>query len=310
MKIGIIGLGTVGSAIATAVHGTGLIHEMVLIDIDQARAFAAAEDLGHAAIFGFDINIHSGPCRDLKGAEIVIIAAGQNQKPGQTRTDLLNNNAAVIRDVVPQIMKNADANRVKIIIVSNPLDVLVMMAVDLSGLPASRVIGTGTMLDSARFRSLLSRQLSVSPASVNAYVVGEHGDSSVLNWSAATIGNIPLADFCRQAKITMTAATMKTTERRVKNAAYEIIKGRGATWDGIGAAVSDLIRSIINDEKRILTVSGIDTKILRRPVALSLPRVVGNAGIVRTLLPRANFAELRALTNSAKIIRKNFDGIK
>ena len=310
MKIGIIGLGTVGSAIATAVHGTGLVHEMVLIDIDQMRSFAAAEDLGHAAVFGFDVNIRSGTYRDLKGSEIVLIAAGQNQKPGQTRTDLLNNNAAVIRDVVPQIMQNVDADKIKIVIVSNPLDVLVMDAVALSGLPSSRVIGTGTMLDSARFRSLLSRQLSVSPASVNAYVLGEHGDSSVLNWSAATIGNIPLADFCKQTKNTMTSATQKTTERRVKNAAYEIIRGRGATWDGIGAAAADLMRAIINDERRILTVSAMDAKVARKSVAMSLPRVVGIDGILQTLLPTMNVAEARELIASATLIRKNFDSIK
>ncbi|MDR1206901.1 MAG: NAD(P)-binding domain-containing protein [Rickettsiales bacterium] len=301
MKIGIVGLGSVGGAVATAAYNTGLIHEMVLIDRNPLRARAAAEDLGHAAAFGFDINIHSGGYRDLKGAEIVIIAAGQNQKIGESRTDLLKSNAAVIRDIVPQIMKNADADNIKLIVVTNPLDVMVMQTLEISGLSAGRVIGTGTMLDSARLRALLSKQLSVSPASINAYVLGEHGDSSVLNWSAATIGNLPLQDFCRQTKIAMTAAVKKTTEHRVRNAANEIIKGRGATWDGIGAAAADLVRAIANDEKRILTVSKME-----KDVAMSLPRIVGADGVTATLMPRLDANESAALKNSAAIIRKNF----
>jgi L-lactate dehydrogenase len=304
MKIGIIGLGSVGGAVATAVYNTGLIHEMVLIDRDPMRAIASAEDLGHAAAFGFDINIYSGGYRDLKGAEIIVIAAGRNQRPGESRTDLLKSNADVIRDIVPQVMKNVDTDNIKIIIVTNPLDVMVMLAAAISGLPAGRVIGTGTMLDSARFRVLLSKQLSVSPASINAYVLGEHGDSSVLNWSAAAVGNLPLQDFCKQTKITMTAATKKTTEHRVKNAAYEIIKGRGATWDGIGAAAADLVRAIANDERRILTVSKTE-----KDVAMSLPRIIGAKGAIATLMPKMDAAETAALKASAAIIRKNFDAI-
>ncbi|MCL2538203.1 MAG: L-lactate dehydrogenase [Alphaproteobacteria bacterium] len=302
MKLGIIGLGTVGSAVATAVHNTGLVREMVLFDRDMTRARAAAEDLGHAATFGFDINIREGGYRDLRGAEIVIITAGTNQKPGETRTDLLQSNAEVMRDVIPQIMRNVDADKVKLIIVTNPLDVMVMQAVEVSGLPAARVIGTGTMLDSARLRALLSRNLSVSPASINAYVLGEHGDSAFVNWSAATIGNISLDDFCKQMNIAMTDATRKTIEHRVRNAAYEIIRGRRATWDGIGAATADLVRAIANDERRILTVSVVD-----KGVAISLPRIVGADGVTATLMPKLDSAESRAMKTSATIIRNNFE---
>ena len=309
MKLGIIGLGAVGSAIATAVHNTGIAREMILFDHDQIRAFAAAEDLGAAASFGFDVNIRAGGYRDMKGAEIIIISAGANQKPGETRTDLLHKNADVIRDIVPQIMKIASKD-IKLIIVTNPLDVMVQLATEISGLPASRVIGTGTMLDSARFRALLSRHLFVSPASINAYVLGEHGDSSVLNWSATTIGNIPLDSFCKQTKITMTAATRKTIEHRVRNAAYEIIKGRGATWDGIAASVVDLVRAIANDERRILTVSLVANKILKTPVATSLPCIVGDDGIITALTPHTDGGESRALARSTIIIRNNFDQLK
>ncbi len=309
MKVAIIGIGTVGSAVATAVHNTGLVHEMVLFDRDGIRARAAAEDLGHAGVFSFDVNIKAvSNYRDIRGSEIVIIAAGANQKPGETRTDLLQKNAAVIRDIIPNVMKNIDAKNVKIIVVTNPLDPMVMLATELSGLAPSRVIGTGTMLDSARLKVILARQLSVSTQSVNAYVLGEHGDASVVNWSAATIGNIPLDDFCKQVKHPMTATARRTIEHRVRNAAYEIIQGRGATWDGIGAVVADLVRCIINNEKRILTLS-ITDGVGKKSVAMSLPRIVGASGVLASLGPNSSAAESKDMARSAKIIRGNFDAI-
>ncbi len=309
MKIAIIGVGTVGSAVATAVKNTGFVHEIVLYDRDAVRATAAADDLGHAASFGFDVKITAvSNYRGIRGSDIVIIAAGANQKPGETRMDLLNKNTAVISDIIPRVMSNVDAKHVKIIILTNPLDVMVMLAQKLSRLPATRVIGTGTMLDSARLRTILSRQLGVSTQSINAYVLGEHGDSSVVNWSSVTIGAIGLDDFCRQTKISLPMTTRNTIAHRVHNAAYEIIRGRGATWDGIGAAAADLLRCIINDEHRILTVSmvsGTGTDM----VAMSLPRIVGANGITATLRPKMSAAESAALRRSGKIIRKNYDAI-
>lgn len=307
MKIAIIGVGSVGAAIATAIKNTGLVREIVLYDRDNVRSRAAAEDLGHAAVFACDVKITAvNNYRGIRGSEIVIIAAGANQKPGQTRTDLLAANAAVISDIVPRVMANVDAKNVKIIIVTNPLDVMVMLARDISGLPATRVIGTGTMLDSARLRTILSRQLSVSPISINAYVLGEHGDTSMIAWSTVSIGAVRLDDFCRQTKITMPQTTRNTIEHRVHNAAYEIIRGRGATWDGIAAAASDLVRCIINDEHRILTVSSTDG-VGRGAVAMSLPRVCGINGIVASIVPKMLPGETAALRKSAKVIRTNYD---
>lgn len=309
MKISIIGLGSVGSAVATAISNTGLAHEMVLFDRDGVRARAAAEDLGHAAAFSYDIKITAvNNYRAIRGSDIVVIAAGANQKPGQTRTDLLRANTAVINDIVPRVMANVDAKNVKLIIVTNPLDVMVMVAQRLSKLPASRVIGTGTMLDSARLRTILSRQLSVSTRAVNAYVLGEHGDSSMITWSSACIGGIDLNSFCRQTKLSLPASTRKTIEHRVRNAAYEIIMGRGATWDGIAGAVADLVRCIANDERRILTVSTVDG-VGNKALAMSLPRVVGGCGVVATLMPKMDAAESAALRRSGRIIRKNYDSI-
>ncbi len=309
MKIAIIGIGSVGSAVATAVKNTGLVHEIVLIDRDGVRARAAAEDLGHAATFGFDVKITAAPnYRAVRGSDIVIIAAGANQRPGETRTDLLNKNAAVISDIVPRVMANVDPKRVKIIVVTNPLDVMVMLTVRLAKISPNRVIGTGTMLDSARLRTILSRQLGVSPQSINSYVLGEHGDSSIVDWSSLTIGAIALDDFCRQMKISMPQTTRRTIEHRVHNAAYEIIRGRGATWDGIGAAVADLLRCIINDEHRILTVS-MSVGPQSTMIAYSLPRIVGGDGVVATINPKLSSAESAALRRSAKIIRKNYDSL-
>ena len=305
MKVAIIGVGSVGSAVATAVKNTGLVHEIVLFDRDGVRARAAAEDLGHAASFGFDVKITAANnYRTIRGSDIVIIAAGANQKPGQTRTDLLQNNANVIRDIIPRVMANVDPKRVILIIVTNPLDVMVMLAQKLSGLPPARVIGTGTMLDSARLRTILARGLAVSPQSIHSYVLGEHGDSNVIDWSGITIGGLSIEDFCRQAKIPLSAATRNAIENHVRNAAYEIIRGRGATWDGIGAAVADLLKCIVNDEHRILTVSivaGTGANVL----AMYLPRVVGANGVVATLNPKMSPAESAALRRSGKIIQKN-----
>ena len=309
MKVSIIGVGSVGSAVATAVKNTGLVHEIVLFDRDGVRAHAAAEDLGHAAAFGFDVKISAvNNYRGIRGSDIVIIAAGANQRPGETRTDLLQDNTAVIRDIVPRVMANVDPKRVILILVTNPLDVMVMLAQSLSKLPPSRVIGTGTMLDTARLRTILARGLDVSPQSIHSYVLGEHGDSSVIDWSSVTVGGLSLDDFCRQTKIPMSTATREAIEHNVHNAAYEIIRGRGATWDGIGAAVADLLKCIINDEHRILTVS-IVSGTGAQTVAMSLPRVVGASGVIATLNPKMSPAESTALRRSVKIIQKNFSRI-
>lgn len=303
MKVAIIGVGTVGSAIATAVHNTGLVQEIALYDCDTIRAVAAAEDLGHASVFNFDVLIEAiSDYRKIRGSDIVIISAGANQKIGQNRMDLLESNAAVINNIIPQVMKNVDPKKVILIIVTNPLDIMVMLATQLSGLPSSRVIGTGTMLDSARFKSILSRHLGVSAHSINSYVVGEHGDSSVLNWSSVTVGNLPLDDFSEQTDLIISPSTRKTVEYRVHNAAYEIIKGRGATWDGIGAATADLLRCIANDEKRIMTVS-ISEQIDKEIVAVSMPRIIGKTGVISTLVPRMNQDEIKLLKKSVDIIK-------
>ncbi len=307
MKVAIIGLGCVGSAVATAVKNTGFVNEMVLFDRDALRSRAAAEDLGHAATFGFDVKINAvSNYRGIKGCEVVIIAAGANQISGETRRDLVHKNAAVIKDIIPRVMQYVDAKTVKIIVVTNPLDVMVMLAQKLSKISANRVIGTGTMLDTARLRVVLSNQLSVSSSSINANVLGEHGDSSVVDWASVNISGLPLDAFCRQTKKTLSAATRATISHRVHTAAYDIIQGRGATWDGIGAAVVDLLRCIVHNENRVLTVSAVVGR-GKDALAMSLPRTVGRAGVVETLLPQMTAPDRAALRKSGKIIRENYD---
>ena len=307
MKISIIGLGSVGSAVATAVSKTGLVREMVLFDIDKERARAAADDLGHASAFGFDINITAvNSYARMKDSEIVIIAAGANQKVGQSRNDLLNANTGVIKDIINKLIPVIDKKKTKIIIATNPLDVMVMLVKQVSKLPSENIIGTGTMLDSARFKIILSRILNVSAHSIESYVLGEHGDTSVLNWSSVTVGNLLLEDFCRQIKKPITVKDKNKIDENVKMAAYEIIKGRGATWDGIGAAVSELVRVIVNDERKILTVSSPD----KTGFAMSRPCIVGANGIIAILNSSVDKTEKTALIKSANIIKKNFKTIK
>ncbi|MDR0449599.1 MAG: L-lactate dehydrogenase [Rickettsiales bacterium] len=302
MKIGIVGSGSVGGAIARDLMNTNLVSEIVLFDIEQVKAQAVAEDLTHASVFGGDILIRSGQYANFKGCDIVVITAGAKQKPGESRTELVERNAINMLDIVPKIMAVSDEKKIIIIPVTNPLDVMTQIVQQISSLPPHRVIGTGTILDSARFRALLSKFAGVSHRSIHAFVLGEHGDSEVLNWSGATIGSIPIADFCEQARIPLTDAVKKTIEYKTTNAAYSIIAGRNATWDGIGAAAAELVSCIITDAKKILPVSITTKGFLDAPVALSLPRIVGRSGVVETIYPKMSASESKALRQSAKKI--------
>jgi L-lactate dehydrogenase len=293
MKIGIIGVGSVGGAIASRIVAIEAAREIVLIDKDKARVRAAASDLSHAAAFGTGMKIYAGNYQNLKNADIVIISAGENQKIGQSRTDLAGKNAAVMADIVPKIMAITD--KITLIVVSNPLDSMVMVARKISNLPDARVIGTGTMLDSARLRGELSHYLGVSPQSIDAHVLGEHGDSSVINWDLISIDGVSLADFTTQTKISLTAKIKSEIERNVRGAAMEIITGRGATWDGIAAATGDLVKCIANDERRVLPVS-----IFRNKTAYSLPCIVGRNGVIASFPQRGLSASIRAIQKTYK----------
>ncbi|MDR0319586.1 MAG: NAD(P)-binding domain-containing protein [Rickettsiales bacterium] len=310
MKIGIVGAGSVGGAIARDLMNTGLVSQIVLFDLEPEKSQAVAEDLTHASVFGGDITIQAGQYGNFKGADIVIITAGAKQKPGESRTELVERNARNMLDIVPKLMAVVDPNKVILVPVTNPLDVMTQIITQISGLPATRVIGTGTLLDSARFRSLLSKLTGVSHKSIHSFVVGEHGDSEVLNWSGATVGSVPLEDFCIQAKIPLTPAVMDTITHKTVNAAYSIIRGRNATWDGIGAAAAELVGAIITDAKKLLPTSILTAGFLEEPVAFSLPRIIGRDGVIETIYPKMNSFEAKQLRHSAKKILELYNEVR
>ncbi len=301
MKVGVVGTGMVGSAAANALVLAGSASEVVLVDKDEKRAVAEAEDILHATPFSHIVDVRPGSYDDLAGADIVIIAAGVSQKPGETRLQLLDRNTEVFAEVIPQSLEAArDAI---LLIATNPVDVMTMVATRLSGLPSSRVIGSGTILDTARFRALLGHHLGVSPKSVHGYVLGEHGDSEVLCWSLADVGSVTVEEYARQIGRPLDEAAKARIDERTRRAAYTIIEGKGATWYGIAGGLVRICRAIGRNEHSVLTVSMLGDEIEGvGPVALSLPRVIGRAGISGTIWPTLTREENAALTRSAEVI--------
>lgn len=302
MKVGIVGAGMVGSAAAYALALLGTASRVVLVDLDEKLARAQAEDIAHAVPFASSTIVTSGGYDALGGADVVILAAGVGQKPGETRLELLSRNAEVFRAVVGEVL--AVAPDAILLVASNPVDIMTDVTTRLSGLDPARVIGSGTILDTARFRSLVSSHLGIAPQSVHAYVLGEHGDSEVLAWSAARAGSVPLRTFAAQVGAPLTDADMARIDNGVRNAAYTIIEGKGATWYGIGAGLARIVRAILRDEQSVLSVSIVTGEVEGiRDVALSVPRVVGRAGVTADLFPDLDAGEHEALERSARLLR-------
>lgn len=309
MKVGIVGTGMVGSTGAYSLVMAHAASEIVLVDMDADRAHAEAEDIGHAVPFAGSAVVRSGTYAELANADVVIIAAGVAQRSGETRLRLLERNAAVFAEVIGQVL--AVAPDTILLIASNPVDIMTEVAVRLSGLPPSRVIGSGTILDTARFRWLLAEHFEISAQSIHAYVIGEHGDSEVLCWSSAMAGSVSVASLAAQIRNPLTGTVKAGIDDGVRRAAYRIINGKGATWFGIGAGLARIVRAIGTDERRLLTVSSITDSIDGvRPVALSLPRIVGRAGIVDTLMPDLDESEQAALFDSASILATAADELR
>jgi len=309
MKVGIVGAGAVGSTAAYALVLQGTASDIVLVDLNTKLAEAQAQDIQHATPFAWSSRVRAGGYADLAGSQVVVLAAGAAQRPGDSRLDLLERNAAVFRQIVPAVLDNApDA---VLLVASNPVDVVTDIVARLSGLPAGRVFGSGTILDSARFRALLAEHLGISPTSVHAYVLGEHGDSEVLWWSGATAGGIPVAEVAAQLGRPLDAAARATIDESVRRAAYRIIDGKGATWFGIGAGLSRIIRAINKDERLLLSVSALTPEIEGiADVTLSLPRIVGAGGVLETLNPDFSDEERVALRSSALVLREAADSVK
>jgi L-lactate dehydrogenase len=309
MKIGIVGCGMVGSASAYALVMSGVGREIVLVDLNRARAEAEANDIYHAVPFAHPLTVRAGIYPDLAGAQVVVIAGGVAQKPGETRLQLLQRNADVFRQIIPSVLRHApDA---VILVVSNPVDIMTHLAADFAaefGVPPTRVIGSGTTLDTARFRTLLGRHFGVDPHHVHGYVVGEHGDSEVLVWSQATIAGVPLDQFPG-------TPLMKTDrlqiDEQVRRAAYHIIAGKGATYYGIGSAVARIVDVLLHDQRAILTIC---SRITGLPdcegVTLALPHLVGGGGALATIPLRLNPGEQQELRRSAGILREAVQSLK
>ncbi|KPK94630.1 MAG: L-lactate dehydrogenase [Deltaproteobacteria bacterium SM23_61] len=302
MKAAIVGCGFVGSSAAYAMTLEGSASEIVLIDLNKKLAQAQAEDILHATPFATPTRIMAGDYSDLEGTNVVVLACGVGQRPGESRLELLGRNVKVFQDVTPKVLKHAP--EAVLLVASNPVDAITEIVTKISGLPPGRVVGSGTILDTARFRALLGEHLGVAPRSVHAYVLGEHGDSEVLVWSSAKLGGIPVLDFAEQMGKPITAEVRSRIDDGVRRAAYRIIEGKGATYYGIGAGLSRIVGAIRDDERVVLTVSNRTMGIKDfEGVTLSLPRVVGAKGVMASLEPILSKEELVTLQKSAQILK-------
>jgi len=311
LKVGIVGSGFVGSTAAYSLVMRSLGHEIVLVDKNATRAKAEADDILHAVPFVHPIHVSSGDYADLDDCRVVVISAGVSQRPGETRLQLLERNTLVFKEVIPNIVAHAfDAI---LLVATNPVDIMTHVAAYLAGfhgVPASRIIGSGTSLDTARFRVLLGEHLGVDPQHVHAYVVGEHGDSEVLTWSLIRIGGIPLEDFCRERRIVLDETKKQDIDQRVRQAAYNIIAGKGATYYGIGSALVRIIDVILHDHRSILTVCSPTSEVVGvRDVTLSLPHLLGGKGIMATIQLPLCKEEEEALRKSAETVKRAIDSI-
>lgn len=314
MKVGIVGVGAVGATTAYALVMRGVGSEIVLVDLDRNRARAEAHDISHAVPFAHPARVSAGDYPDLAGSRVVVIAAGTARKPGESRLELLSRNAGIFRSIVPQII--AYAPGAVLLIATNPVDIMTHITADAAatlGVPSSRVIGTGTTLDTARFRTLLGEHLGIDPHHVHGYVMGEHGDSEVLPWSLVTVGGVPLDEFARQVESPFDEAIKNDIDQRVRYAGRNIIQGKGRTNYGIGSALVRIIEVILRDQRAILTVCSPTPDIAGvLNVTVSMPHLVGGEGILDTILLPLSLtdAEEAALRASAQIVKDAYESIK
>ena len=305
-KAAIIGCGFVGATTAFSLMHQGLFSELVLIDVDHNKAQGEAMDLSHGRPYVDTAKIYSGSYDDIIDCSIIIITAGANQKPNETRLDLVQKNVKIFKSIIPEITKRNYEGI--LLIVANPVDILTYTAYRLSGFPSNRVFGSGTVLDSARFRYLLSEHLEVDTDSIHAFIIGEHGDSELAVWSGANIAGIPIHDFCELRGYYNHQDAMDEIYQNVKNSAYHIIDKKGATYYGIAMSVKRICEAIIRDEKSILPIStmmhgeyGIDD------VVLSMPCIVGKDGYETKVPITLDQDEVTALHESAATLKKVLD---
>lgn len=298
MKISIIGTGRVGSSTAYALINKALVDELILFDINKNIAEGEALDLLHATTFHKRMIIKAGEYSDIKDSDIVIITADAAQKPGETRLDLVVKNAKIIKEISENIKKYAPNSLV--INITNPVDVLSYVVWKVTGFESNKVIGTGTILDTARLRSLVGANCGVSPMSVHAYVIGEHGDSELAAWSSAMIGGVPIKNFCQNCPYQNSCdSDLNKIFEEVKDSAYNIINKKGATNYGIASATSSLVESIVKNEGRVYTPS-----ILLDDLYIGYPAVINKDGVERTINITLSEEETKKFENSKKIIQE------
>ena len=308
-KAAIIGCGFVGSASAFCLMQSSLFSELVLLDANRDKAEGEALDVAHGIPFARPMKIYAGDYDDIADAAIIIVTAGANQKPGETRLDLVQKNVGIFRSIIPEIAKRNFAGI--LLIVSNPVDILTYTAMKLSGLPEHRVIGSGTVLDTARFKYQLGEHLQVDPRSIHAFIIGEHGDSEIAAWSSANVSGIPIHDICEMRGFYNHEDAMKEIAETVKNSAYEIIAKKKATYYGIAMSVRRICEALVRNEKSILPVStmlhgqyGIED------VVLSMPAIVGSDGVETTVpidLSPEEQEKLKESANALAEIAKKLD---
>jgi L-lactate dehydrogenase len=309
MKIGIVGAGLVGSTAGYALLMQGVGRELVLVDKYSARAQAEADDLRHAVPFAHPLEVRAGDFKELAGCRVVLLCAGVGQKPGETRLQLLHRNAAVFREVVPPILDNAP--QAVVIVATNPVDIMTHLAARIAaefGALPGQVLGSGTTLDTARFRSLLGGHCGVDPHHIHGYVVGEHGDSEVLTWSLVAVAGMPLSAFAQLRQVELSEQVRRDIDSKVRGAAYSIIGGKGATYYGIGSALARIADVVLHDQRSVLTVCAPSADVLGVPdVTLSLPRLVGGNGVLETFPLPLSDSEQAQLRHSAEVIRRSID---
>jgi len=311
-KISIIGCGNVGLRYAYALVLSGLARQIVLVDMDKKRVEGEVLDLSHTAPYVSPVEIIAGDYADTKDSGLVVITAGKKQAPGQSRIDLVKDNIEIFKTIIPQVSKYSP-NSI-LLVVSNPVDVLAYAAYKLSSKPVEKVIGSGTVLDTARFRFLLAKHCNIDPHNVHAYILGEHGDSEFAVWSRAMIGGILFKEYCPMCSRYKSCSSHKMLENiflEVKNSAYEIIEKKGETSYGIGLALVRITRAILHDENAILPVSSLLNGYLGiKDVYLSLPAIVNKNGVKQVLNIKLSEEEEQAFKNSADAIKRVIDEIR
>lgn len=307
-KVAVIGCGFVGATSAFSLIQTGLFSEMVLIDANAKKAEGEAMDLSHGSAYLTPMNIYAGTYDDIVDAGIIVITAGANQKPDETRLDLVKKNVQIFKSIIPEIKKrNCEGI---LLIVSNPVDILTEVALKLSGFPSNRVIGSGTVLDTARLKYVLGKHLQVYPRDIHAYIIGEHGDSELVVWSGAQVAGIHINHFCELRGHFNHEEAMERLAQEVRDSAYEIIERKGATYYGVAVAVKRIATAIVKDEHAVLPVSSLmQGEFGLNDLCLSIPTVIGQNGVEKVVDIYLNNDENDKLQSSARALKEVLDDL-